>query len=175
MTEALRGLLERLLADHRATIRRAIQRTLPPPLANDLDDIEQEVVLRLWRALESEKEIASPASYLHMSAVNATIDAIRRRRARPEVAFDLEADGQPSARFTATTVSPEDQAGRRQQLARVRRALDSIAPNRARAVKLHLQGFTTQEVGELLGWTEAKARNLVYRGLDDLRRALAED
>jgi RNA polymerase sigma-70 factor (ECF subfamily) len=175
MSDALRALLERLLAEHRATIRRAIQRTLPAPLTNDLDDIEQEVILRLWRVLESEKEITSPASYLHMTAVNATIDAIRRRRARPEVALDLENEAEPTVRIRAATASPEDQATRRQQLARARQALGSIAPNRARAVKLHLQGFTTQEVGDLLGWTEAKARNLVYRGLDDLRRALAEN
>jgi DNA-directed RNA polymerase specialized sigma24 family protein len=37
---------------------------------------------------------------------------------------------------------------------------------------LHLEGMTTQEIGNLLGWTEPKARNLVYRGLQDLREQL---
>jgi RNA polymerase sigma-70 factor (ECF subfamily) len=35
-----------------------------------------------------------------------------------------------------------------------------------------LQGLNTAEIGELMGWSEAKARNLVYRGLDDVRSQL---
>ena len=31
------------------------------------------------------------------------------------------------------------------------------------------------EVGRLLGWSESKARNLVYRGLRDLRAALKRE
>ena len=44
--------------------------------------------------------------------------------------------------------------------------------NRQRAVRLHLEGMTTTEIGSLMEWTEPKARNLVYRGLADLREAL---
>jgi len=36
-------------------------------------------------------------------------------------------------------------------------------------VQLHLQGFSTMQIGVLLGISEAAARNLVYRGLDELR------
>jgi DNA-directed RNA polymerase specialized sigma24 family protein len=32
--------------------------------------------------------------------------------------------------------------------------------------------MTTAEIGEILGWSEAKSRNLVHRGLKDLRREL---
>ena len=41
--------------------------------------------------------------------------------------------------------------------------------NRRRAVGLHLRGFTSTEIAQLLGWTEPKARNLTHRGLKDLR------
>jgi DNA-directed RNA polymerase specialized sigma24 family protein len=39
-------------------------------------------------------------------------------------------------------------------------------------VQLHLQGFGTADIGRLLDMTEATARNLVYRGLDELRERL---
>ena len=42
------------------------------------------------------------------------------------------------------------------------------------AVGLHLEGLTTHEIADLLGWNEPKARNLVYRGLNDIRRCLKE-
>jgi RNA polymerase sigma-70 factor (ECF subfamily) len=47
-----------------------------------------------------------------------------------------------------------------------------LTENRRITVGLYLQGMTTEEIGGLLGWSEAKARNLVYRGLKDLRREL---
>jgi hypothetical protein len=47
-----------------------------------------------------------------------------------------------------------------------------LPANRRLAVRLHLQGLTTAEIGELSGWSEPKARNLVYRGLKDLRQYL---
>jgi RNA polymerase sigma-70 factor (ECF subfamily) len=39
-------------------------------------------------------------------------------------------------------------------------------------VVLHLQGHSLKEVGSLLGWTEKKAENLVYRALAGLRTCL---
>jgi DNA-directed RNA polymerase specialized sigma24 family protein len=32
--------------------------------------------------------------------------------------------------------------------------------------------MTSEEIGELMGWSEPKARNLAYRGLKDLRHEL---
>jgi RNA polymerase sigma-70 factor (ECF subfamily) len=40
---------------------------------------------------------------------------------------------------------------------------------------MHLMGHTREEIAELMGWTDAKTRNLLYRGMADLReRLLAE-
>jgi RNA polymerase sigma-70 factor (ECF subfamily) len=39
-------------------------------------------------------------------------------------------------------------------------------------VRMYLSGYEREEIGELLGWSEAKTRNLLYRGLVDLRAKL---
>jgi RNA polymerase sigma-70 factor (ECF subfamily) len=39
---------------------------------------------------------------------------------------------------------------------------------------MYLAGYNSTEIGALMGWTEAKARNLLYRGLAELRERLAE-
>ena len=57
-------------------------------------------------------------------------------------------------------------------LREVRAALDRMPEERRRAVRLHLQGFKTGQVANLLGWTEPKARNLAYRTMNELRRDL---
>ena len=50
--------------------------------------------------------------------------------------------------------------------------LEGVPLDRRRLLRLHLEGFTTQEIAELNGWTEPKARNLLYRTLGDLREKL---
>jgi hypothetical protein len=67
---------------------------------------------------------------------------------------------------------PEAVAQYRQLVAIVQSILQCLPGNRQRAVRQHLQGLITAEIAELMGWGEAKDRNSVYRGLDDLRRGL---
>jgi RNA polymerase sigma-70 factor (ECF subfamily) len=40
------------------------------------------------------------------------------------------------------------------------------------AVRYHLSGYDREDIARSLGWSEARTRNLLYRGLDDLRRRL---
>ena len=56
----------------------------------------------------------------------------------------------------------------------VARALDTIPASRRPVVKMYLAGHPREEIAELMGWTEGKTRNLLYRGLADLRERLTE-
>lgn len=167
---------EQVLAQYGTFLRQVIVRFAPGRLGIAVDDIEQEARLRLWRALEREKETADVASYLYRIAASATIDAIRRVKARREETAGL-LDGPDDAAAPAIDVpraadTPEERARRRELRQAIGRALGTLAEDRRRAVALHLRGFSTREIGTLLGWTEPRARNLAYRGLADLREAL---
>jgi RNA polymerase sigma-70 factor (ECF subfamily) len=54
----------------------------------------------------------------------------------------------------------------------VERAIETIQPSRRPVVRMHLLGHSREEIAKLLGWSEAKTRNLLYRGLADLRERL---
>jgi RNA polymerase sigma factor (sigma-70 family) len=175
--------LEALLEKYGDLLRNAIAEVCPKKLGLHFDDIEQEARVRLWKALRSETEIENPASYLYRIAMTATIDAVRRATARREDQLRLTRD----SRDTGVTIvkleepeappdaSPESLAQRRILLQKVREALAGVPEDRRRAVGLHLQGFTPPEIARLLGWSEPKARSLVYRGLRELRSKLAEE
>ena len=102
---------------------------------------------------------------------------MRRVRARREHRLDDIAGDEGRGAPVATPLSPaarspEELAADRQTGDRIREALARLPENRRRAVGLHLQGFTSTEIGRLLDWSEPKARNLTHRGLKDLRRLL---
>ncbi|HWC76166.1 MAG TPA: sigma factor-like helix-turn-helix DNA-binding protein, partial [Blastocatellia bacterium] len=68
--------------------------------------------------------------------------------------------------------SPEALAEQRELIGKIEQAIESLPENRRLAVGLYLKGMTTEEIAEIVGWSEPKARNLAYRGLKDLRKAL---
>jgi RNA polymerase sigma-70 factor (ECF subfamily) len=164
--------LEALVRDYGQLLRQIIRKFVPPGSGVDPDEIEQEVRIRLWRALERETDLRHAASYIYRVAATATIDAIRRIRARREEQLPRPEDGQHEATPDSEGRFPDQTAIQHELMAAVRASLRELSTDRRRAVSLHLQGFTNLETAELLGWSEPKARNLIYRGLRDLRAAL---
>ena len=169
-----------ILEKYGAFLRQTIARICPKDLGIQFDDIEQEARLRLWRAIEAEREINFHGSYIYRIVVSVTINAINRAKARREEQLRLAededdegtADAQPITLAAGAGNSPEAQAGREELLRKVEEAMARLPENRRLAMGLHLKGMTTDEIADLMGWSEPKARNLVYRGLKDLRKEL---
>jgi RNA polymerase sigma-70 factor (ECF subfamily) len=167
-TEPLSPALETALTRFGGLIRRSAGRH---GLAGaDVDELEQEVRIRLWKALRTGEKIRSaPASYVQRTAASAAIDLLRRRRARREEPL-------PEDPGRAPTLAPTVEV--RLESVRLRTAiadaLGRMLDSRQAVVRMHLAGYPQEEIAELLGWSEAKTRNLLYRGMADLRTRLAE-
>jgi len=158
-------------------LHNVIARVCPKDLGLQFNDIEQEARLRLWRALDSEREITNLGSYTYRIAVSVTINAIHRTKSRREEQLDSAEEGDEAGTslhlLTADAAeSPETLLERKELVEKIEHALARLAENRQLAVGLYLKGMTTEEIGELMGWSEPKARNLAYRGLKDLRDEL---
>ncbi|HLB38667.1 MAG TPA: sigma-70 family RNA polymerase sigma factor [Gemmatimonadales bacterium] len=160
--------LERVVARYAEQVRRIGRRH---GLSDaDLDELFQEVRLRLWRARGTGEMIAaSPASYVYRTAMSAAVDLIRRRRARREDSLE-DLTGNPVAQPAAG----EDPVEEADLAAAVARAVDALAPARRPVVRMYLAGYRLEEIAGHLGWTSGKTRNLLYRGLADLRGLLLE-
>jgi RNA polymerase sigma factor (sigma-70 family) len=165
----------RIIVEYGTHLRNAIARVCPRDLGIQLDDVEQEARLRLWNGIKAEREIQDFSSYIYRVAVTTTIDAIRQARSRREK--QLHAPGEETgdasfSRLVAGNPGPDRVAEGRIVLEKVEGILGSFDPDRRRAVGLLLQGMNTTEIGNLMQWSEPKARNLVYRGLHELRKRL---
>jgi RNA polymerase sigma factor (sigma-70 family) len=143
----------------------------------DVDEVLQEVRIRIWKATggaegPSEQILQSPASYVYRTAVSAAIDLIRKQRSeRARSTIPLEEEADTIVMETAPTAQAALEGAELAE--QVARAIESITASRRPAVRMYLAGYSREDIAELMGWTEAKTRNLLYRGLDDLRRELA--
>jgi len=138
----------------------------------DLDEVLQDVRIRLWQAGEGGKTLEElGSSYLYHVATSAALDLLRRRRARH--AADSE-DIYEQTELRTENASPHDAVEARELASQIDAALDTLAIDRRVAVRFHLAGYDREDIARMLGWTEARTRNLLYRGLDDLRRRLSD-
>ena len=166
-TDASRA-LEHVVGRFDAFIRRSARRH--GLTGADIDEVVQELRLRMWKSLGTAELIRrAKASYIYRAAISASIDIIRRRRARRFEATpdDAVVDVAPDTRRRADSRLEEHELADA-----VHRAIALLAESRRAVVRMHLSGYERHEIAELLGWTEAKTRNLLYRGLADLREIL---
>lgn len=138
-----------------------------------LDEAIQELRIRLWRTFPGSEQLASVSrAYLYRAAITAALIVLRRRRAKRESGVEMTTHLEET---TAARDPGPDQAFDETELAeRLTRAVDELPATRQAVVRLHLRGYHRDEIAALMGWSEAKTRNLLYRGLDDLRAILAK-
>ena len=148
--------------DYGNLIRKAIHRVYPSFSDFDLQDIEQEVHIKIWKLLENSQKIIYPATYLYKVASSTAIDVLRKMRFKQQELI------------TETTPAIRTNPGSR-LLEVLENALTKLAESRQTAVRFYLQGYTAEEIAKLMEWSSARARNLVYRGLEDLRVLLKEE
>lgn len=162
--------VEALLAQFGARVRQLVVQHCRGNQGLDADDVEQEVRIRLWKAIERDPDARLPASYIQRVVVSTVIDAVRRASARPAEPMPEEAES--GDWLGDEGPGPEGRASSRQEVEILRRCLQNITPRRRLPVELHLQGYVPQEIADLMGLTFDSAKKLVERGLKDLKARL---
>jgi RNA polymerase sigma-70 factor (ECF subfamily) len=155
-------------AELRARFREQVDRYCPPWLRDRVDDIVQDAWMRLKSAQKKNEGNRNPGpSLIAKVAYCATVDEIRRRQRRREVSVE----GARNALVTRE-IAPDRAAAAREVGAAILECLRGLLHNRRLAVALYLQGHTTPETGNLLGWSPKRAENMILRGMADLRSCL---
>jgi len=140
--------------------------------ADDADDIAQQVLVRLYGKLSSFRGAARFSTWLYQITMNATRDAMRRRRRRVR-ALDRMRVLEPPLETADPVAEPLDRAD---LVRRAREALSTL-PDRQRAVLdlVDLQGLAPHEAATLIGIAPATARVHLLRARRALRQALLAD
>jgi RNA polymerase sigma factor (sigma-70 family) len=134
----------------------------------DVNDVAQEVFLRLLRYDKSEL-IEYPQAYLFKMAANVMNEwAIRARSRRPH-----------ESKWLAGLLAedcPEDDAARDQARAEVARALNTLTPHQRAVLKLHFnEGLGRSEIALRLKSTERAIKRDLLKSYEKLRIELKTD
>ncbi|MGI9092415.1 MAG: RNA polymerase sigma factor SigM [Mycobacteriales bacterium] len=146
---------ETLVKRHRDRLWAVALRTMRDP--DDAADALQDALISAFRAAGSFRAESAVTTWLHRIVVNACLDRIRRRRARPTVALADEGPGEPA--------DARDEMGERDTALAVTAALAELPPEqRAAIVLVDIQGYSVAESAATLGVAEGTIKSRCARG-----------
>jgi RNA polymerase sigma factor (sigma-70 family) len=148
----------------RAPLRKFL-RSSGVPRTTDIDDVAQEVFLRLLRYDRTEL-IENPQAYLYKMATHVAAEwAIRIRNVQPH-----------ESKWLANLVAPdhsEQEAGRGELQHEIERALQVLPARHREILKLHyFENLSRAEIAKRLGTTERSIKRAVMKTYEQLRLRL---
>jgi RNA polymerase sigma-70 factor, ECF subfamily len=143
----------------------------------DLDDLVQEVFVIAFRGLERFRGDAKLSTWIYRICVNVALGRIRTRRRRP-VAYgvaDLDATD-TDASLTERPERPDESLQRREDQARVYRALDTLPPKKRLVLYLHeIEGRDLKEIAYLVDSNPVTVRTRLFYARREFYAAIAAD
>ena len=157
-----------LVRRHKDRLWAVALRTTGDP--EDASDALQDAFVSAYRNAGSFRGEAAVTTWLHRVVVNACLDRMRRRRARPTVPLPEE-DGETGHRGLA---DPRDDLDRLELRMEIDRALADLPDDQRSAIVLvDVEGRPVAEAAEILGIPEGTVKSRCSRGRARLAVALA--
>src|SRR5882757_7349915 len=154
-----------LVRRHRDRLWAVALRTMRDP--DEAADALQDALVSAFRAAGSFRAESAVTTWLHRIVVNACLDRIRRRKARPTVALPEEGPGEP--------VERRDDISARDTAIVIENAMAELPIEQRAAITLvDLQGYSVADSAVILGVAEGTIKNRCARGRARLATLLAQ-
>jgi len=149
---------------------------------NDIQDIYQEVFLKIYKKLDSFRFECSFSTWMYRIVTNVCFDHLRKSRNRKEnSAVERNADGEEynlldQISDTRQAHQPEQQVYRRETDVQVLLALKRLTSHERAVFELkYFRGLKLRTIGEKLNISEASVKTTLSRATQKLRSQLAGD
>jgi RNA polymerase sigma-70 factor (ECF subfamily) len=126
------------------------------------DELVQEILLNIWRALPSFREEASLRTWVYRIAHNVAIRHVQRDVRQPKA--------QPQVEEQPTTSSVDDDVDVARSQKRLRTLIAALKPTDQQIIILYLEDVAQPEIAAITGLTQANISTRVHR----IKQALAE-
>lgn len=161
-----------MIAQHEAVLKRTARRySLDGEDADDAYQRALEIVLTKAPTTDPRELIRWTQTVTKHEAL-----AVRQNREKllgPRSGGGAGAEWDPVALIPASTDGPDEQAERRETIARSREALRALKPAQLRALTLLAEGYSYAEIGEITGFSRTKINRVLAEGRESFRSLLS--
>jgi RNA polymerase sigma factor (sigma-70 family) len=162
--------LEAILGRFASFIKMHLLKYNPGRHGLEVDDLFQEVKIKIWRVLGHERKIHNLASYIRKIVDSTVIDQLRKMK-RQEHIYNHEVEKRITEQKSRYPLESMREIDLKETIAG---ALEALLESRRKAVQLYLLNMSLEEIAAFYAWSKDKTRNLLYRGLADLRAKLRQ-
>ena len=138
--------------------------------AADRDDLYQEILFQIWRALPGLKQDTHANTWLYRIAINTSISFVRRRAARGGPALAL--NHEQLTHHIESRQTRDD--GAEEQLAQLYAAIARLNEVEKALVTLFLEDFSYDEMAEVLGLSASHVGVMLHRAKKKLLTLMQE-
>lgn len=157
-----------LFRRHRDRLWAVALRTTGDP--DEASDALQDAMVSAFRNSASFRGDSAITTWLHRIVVNACLDRLRRRKARPTVPIPTYEDGTDKD----VAVDPRDDLANRELQMELKLALDTLPlEQRAAIVLVDVEGYPVEEVARILNCPTGTVKSRCARGRAKLAKQLA--
>lgn len=137
-----------------------------PKYGLDPEDVIQDVKVRIWKLVCGGRIIRKHGPYIKKVVYTSIIDQFRKKRRESDLVQHekLKHISEMETHYRGEAIRTR---GMSEPLAR---AVDGLIRSRRRVVKLYLLNLNIREIANYLDVSPDKIRNLLYRGLADIRK-----
>jgi RNA polymerase sigma-70 factor (ECF subfamily) len=142
---------------------------------NDVEDIAQEVFLRVYRSLPRYKYGESFFSWIYRITMNFCIDEIRKRKIRKIISLDfLTEDSLERSRKSKEQAIPSDSILIEEKQQVVLSALQRLTPEHREILVLReYENYSYNEIAEALDLTLEAVKSRIFRARTEMRNLLS--
>ena len=138
----------------------------------DAQDCMQEAMIRAYRAIENFRFQSSFSTWIYRITMNTCLDELRRRKVRQATSLDalLDAGWAPSG-----GESPEGHAMQQDRRRALEGAIHALPEDMRAAIVLRdIQGYSYDEIADILSVNVGTIKSRISRGREKLREILSE-
>lgn len=145
----------------------------------DAEDITQDVMIKIFRVLDSFKGNSKFSTWVYRVAVNTCLDELKKKKNKKHFSLDAKIkgeDGEIEADIKDDSPSPEKLAERRELRDMVGEAIKKLSDeHRAVIVLRDIRGMSYGEIGEILKCGEGTVKSRISRARAQLKKILEKD
>ena len=153
------------------SIRNIMLACFPEMTAEEKEDLDHEVKLKMWKNASNGKKVDNLRSYLWRVVYTTALDILGERV--PHLSLERTVlTGEAEGRLPEAFISEERASQQREYSQMVEKAVSMLPDRRKTVLRLHLTGMDIKQIAVSLSWRENQVRHLLYRGLQDIRETM---